>query len=104
MPDAEAIVLREHGGPEVLRPETVPVRSPSTGELLIRHTAIGVNFHDCYVRSGLYSTLTLPGIPGLEAVGVIEEIGPDVHGFALGERIGWMSPTYGGYASRRVLP
>ena len=104
MPDADAIVLREHGGPEVLRMETIPLDHPASGELLVRQTAIGVNFHDCYVRSGLYSTMTLPGVPGLEAVGVIEEIGPGVRGWTIGDRVGWISPSYGGYASRRILP
>ncbi len=104
MPDADAIVLREHGGPEVLRMETISIDQPASHELLVRQTAIGVNFHDCYVRSGLYSTMPLPGVPGLEAVGVIEEIGPGVRGWTIGDRVGWMSPSYGGYASHRILP
>lgn len=104
MAASEAIVLHEHGGPEVLRLASIGLDQPAVGEVLLRHTAIGVNFHDCYVRSGLYSTLDLPGVPGLEAVGVIEAIGPDVTGYVIGERIGWMSPAYGGYASHRVLP
>jgi len=72
---ATAIMLRKPGGPEVLRAETVAVGAPGVGELRIRQTAIGVNFHDVYVRSGLYRTLRLPGIPGLEAAGVVEEVG-----------------------------
>ena len=72
---AQAIMLRDHGGPEVLRPEPVVVGRPGPGELRLRQTAIGVNFHDCYVRSGLYRTLPLPGVPGIEAAGVVEEIG-----------------------------
>lgn len=60
----KAIVIRTHGGPEVLQIENVAVGEPGPGELLVHQTAIGVNFHDCYVRSGLYKTLVLPGIPG----------------------------------------
>jgi NADPH2:quinone reductase len=47
-----------------LQIENVAVGEPGPGELLVHQTAIGVNFHDCYVRSGLYKTLVLPGIPG----------------------------------------
>jgi NADPH:quinone reductase len=62
------------------------------------------NFHDVYVRSGLYRTLPLPGIPGIEAAGVIEEIGADVSGFAAGHRIAYVTGHYGAYASKRILP
>ncbi|HWT08223.1 MAG TPA: quinone oxidoreductase [Roseomonas sp.] len=101
---AQAIMLREHGGPEVLRAEAIDVPAPGPGELLLRQTAIGVNFHDCYVRSGLYRTLPLPGVPGIEAAGVVEAIGPDVTGFAPGDRVGYVTGGYGAYASHRVLP
>jgi NADPH:quinone reductase len=101
---AEAIILREHGGPDMLRPEAIEVGDPGPGELRIRQTAIGVNFHDCYVRSGLYRTLALPGVPGIEAAGVVEAAGPGVSGFAAGDRIGYVTAGYGGYASHRLLP
>lgn len=99
-----AIVLRETGKPEVLRSESVAVGKPGAGELRIRQSAIGVNFHDVYVRSGLYQTLALPGIPGIEAAGVVEEVGPDVSGFAPGDRIAYVTGQYGAYASERLLP
>jgi NADPH:quinone reductase len=101
---AEAIILREHGGPDVLCPEAIEVGDPGPGELRIRQTAIGVNFHDCYVRSGLYRTLALPGVPGIEAAGVVEAAGPGVSGFAAGDRIGYVTAGYGAYASHRLLP
>ncbi len=99
-----AIVLREPGGPEKLLWEEVTVGEPGPGELLVRHTAIGVNFHDTYVRSGSYKTLTLPGIPGVEAAGVVEKIGPDVTAFIPGDRIVYVTQGYGAYCERRVLP
>jgi len=99
-----AIVLHEYGGPEKLRWEEVPVGEPGPGELLVRHTAIGVNFHDTYVRSGSYKTLTLPGIPGVEAAGVVEKIGPDVTAFIPGDRIVYIAQIYGAYSEKRVLP
>lgn len=99
----EAIVLRRYGGPEELVLEQVPLAAPGPGEILLRHSAINVNFHDTYVRTGQYRTLDLPGIPGLDAVGVVEAIGPDVEDLAPGDRIAWISGAYGGYAARRVL-
>ncbi|HVW71051.1 MAG TPA: quinone oxidoreductase [Steroidobacteraceae bacterium] len=99
----QAIVLREHGGPEKLLYESVPVGTAGPGELRIRHTAIGVNFHDTYVRTGLYRTLTLPGIPGLEAAAVVEAVGPGVSGFAVGDRICYIDQGYGAYSQERLL-
>ena len=68
---AMGIVLRENGGPEKLRLESIEVGTPGPDEVRLRQTAIGVNFHDIYIRTGLYKTLQLPGIPGLDAVGVV---------------------------------
>jgi NADPH:quinone reductase len=98
-----AIVLRETGGPEKLRYEPVDVADPGPGELQVRHTAIGVNFHDTYVRSGLYDTLKLPGIPGLEAAAVVEKVGPGVRGFAAGDRVTYIDESYGAYSESRLL-
>ncbi|MDR2302173.1 MAG: quinone oxidoreductase [Deltaproteobacteria bacterium] len=100
----KAILLRNHGGPEVLGYESVEVGAPGEGELRVRQTAIGINFHDVYVRTGLYKTLNLPGIPGIEGVGVVTEVGPKVGGFSSGDRVAYVSPQYGAYASCRLLP
>ena len=99
-----AIMLRTYGGPETLLHEAVDVGDPGPGELRIRQTAIGVNYHDVYVRSGLYDTLKPPAIPGIEAVGVVTEVGPDAGDFAVGDRIGYITNQYGAYATERILP
>jgi NADPH:quinone reductase len=101
---AQAIVLHGYGGPDVLTPETVEVGDPAAGELRVRQTAIGVNYHDVYVRAGQYTTLTPPGVPGIEAVGVVTAVGHGVDGIAPGDRIGYITDRYGAYASERVLP
>lgn len=101
---ANAIVLRQYGESSTLLAEEVEVGFPGVGELRIRQTAIGVNFHDVYVRSGLYKTLALPGIPGIEAAGVVEDVGEGVSGFSIGDRVGYVTGGYGGYASERLLP
>ena len=99
-----AIVLRDPGSASALRMEEVTVGDPGPGELRIRQTAIGVNFHDIYVRNGLYKTLPLPGIPGIEAAGVVTGIGPDIDDIRVGDRVGYVTAGYGAYASERLLP
>lgn len=100
---AQAIVMTEYGGPEVLRLQQVEVGPPGPGQVRISQTRIGVNFHDVYVRSGLYKTLTLPGIPGIEAVGVVSDIGSGVTGLKTGDRVGYVSGAYGVYSSERLI-
>lgn len=100
---ATAMIMHEAGGPQVLRPETVTVGEPGPGQVRLKQTAIGVNFHDIYVRSGLYQTLTLPGIPGLEAAGVLDAVGEGVTAFAPGDRVAYTSGNYGAYADQRLI-
>ena len=100
---ATAMIMHEAGGPQVLRPETVTVGEPGPGQVRLRQTAIGVNFHDIYVRSGLYQTLALPGIPGLEAAGVVDAVGEGVTAFAAGDRVAYTSGNYGAYADQRLI-
>jgi len=100
----KAIVIRKYGGPEVLRLENIPSKDPKPDELLIRQTAIGINFHDIYCRSGLYKTLSLPGIPGIEGVGKVLHMGSEVTGFKVGDRIAYITPNYNAYSSERTIP
>ena len=99
----KAMIMHEAGGPDVLRLEDITVGEPGPGQVRLRQTAIGVNFHDIYVRSGLYQTLTLPGIPGLEAAGVVEAVGEGVTAFAAGDRVAYTSGNYGAYADQRLI-
>jgi len=100
---AMAIRLREHGGPEVLRWEQVEVAAPTAHEALLRQTAVGVNFADVYLRTGLYPQ-ALPSGMGSEAAGVVEAVGKKVRGIKAGDRVVYTYPTAGAYAERRVLP
>ena len=100
----KAIVLRAHGGVDQLVLDSVTLPPPAPGELRVRQTAMGVNFHDIYVRTGLYKTLNLPGIPGIDGIGVVDEIGQGVAGFKKGDRIGYVTMQYGAYATHRNLP
>ena len=82
----KGVRVREHGGPEVLRLETVPEPTPGPGEALVRLESIGVNFIDCYFRKGQYKT-TLPYTPGSEGAGVVVAIGSGVTDVAVGDRV-----------------
>ena len=100
---AKAIILKEYGKSEVLKLEDIKVQKPQENEISIKQTAIGVHFHDVYVRSGLYKTLSLPGIPGLEAAGIVEEVGKKVTNFKPGDKVGYITKNYGAYTSHRNL-
>lgn len=101
-----ATVIRFHqtGGPDVLKVEQAEVGRPGPGEVRLRQTACGVNYIDTYHRTGLYP---LPGLPsglGLEAAGVVEEVGDGVTGLSVGDRVAYGTGPIGGYASERVMP
>lgn len=98
---ARVIRFHEPGGPEVLRIETAEVGPPGPGEVLLRQTAIGVNFTDIYSRSGLYPA-PLPCIPGREAAGVVEAVGEGVEGWAPGDRASYAAVS-GAYADLRRI-
>src|SRR6476620_8920178 len=83
---AKAIRFYEAGGPEVLRVENVPVGDPGESEVRIRHLAVGMNFADTYFRQGYYP-VPLPNGMGVEGSGVIEDVGRNVNGFRVGERV-----------------
>ena len=98
-----AIVMRTPGAPSVLQWEAVALSPLQPHEVRLRHTAIGVNYHDVYVRSGLYQTLKLPGIPGLEAAGVVQEVGSAVTHLQPGQRVAYLTRQYGAYAEERTI-
>ncbi|MET7454900.1 NADP-dependent oxidoreductase [Streptomyces sp. NPDC005574] len=89
-----AVRLHEHGGPDVLRYDEVPIPEPGPGEVLVRVHAVGVNPPDWYLRGGLTrmpgeaeSTVSLPVIPGSDVSGVVEAVAADVEGLAVGDEV-----------------
>jgi NADPH2:quinone reductase len=99
----KAVRVHKHGGPEVLTYEDVELEKPGAGEVRIRHTAIGLNFIDCYFRTGLYPAPNgLPFIPGNEAAGEVVALGEGVSGLAVGARIAYAGPL-GAYAQERNI-
>ena len=96
----KALVLREYGGPEVLRYEEVERPSPGRGELLIEVHAVSVNRSlDLWVRQdgGGYG-ITLPFILGIDPSGIVEEVGEGVEGFSVGDRVTSILATLAGGA------
>jgi NADPH:quinone reductase len=98
-----AVLIRTHGGPEVLTVDEIDLSPPAVGEAQIRHTAIGLNFIDVYHRTGLY---TLPGglplIPGNEAAGVVTALGAGVTSLKVGDRVAYAA-AIGAYCEARNI-
>jgi len=98
----KAIQIREIGGPEALHLVELPIPAPGPGQVLIRVEAIGVNFIEVYFRKGQYKA-TLPMIPGSEAAGTVEELGPGVNGFKDGDAVA-SAGVLGSYAEYALVP
>ena len=97
----KAIRIHETGGPEVLRWEDVSLKPVRVDEVLLRQTAVGLNYIDTYHRSGLYP-LELPAILGREAAGVVEAVGDAVDSLAVGDRVVYALEP-GSYCETRVI-
>jgi NADPH:quinone reductase len=98
----KAIRVHTPGGAEALQYEDVPTPTPKAGEALVKIEAIGVNFIDIYIRSGMYKN-PLPLTLGQEAAGVVEAVGPNVTEVQVGDRVAY-SGTPGSYAEYAVVP
>ncbi len=84
----KAILVREHGGPEVLKLEDLPDPKPGADQVVVRLKAVGVNPVDVYIRSGAYARKpALPFIPGSDAAGEIEAVGANVKNYKAGDRV-----------------
>ena len=92
----KAVKIHKTGGPEVLAVEEITLGKPGDDEVLIEHVAIGLNYIDTYHRSGLYP-LKLPSGLGMEASGIIKEIGHNVSNFSVGDKIAYAGQPLGGY-------
>ncbi len=103
----KAILAREFGGPEVLKLEEVPDPTAGMGQVRVRIHAVGVNPYDTYMRAGGYAIKPdLPYTPGADAAGVIDQVGGDVAGWKVGDRV-YISGTsigkaHGAYAALAV--
>jgi NADPH2:quinone reductase len=107
MAPSNAIRIHKNGGPEVMQFERIEVGKPGPEEVLLRHTAIGLNFTDIHHRTGRYPGGAMPIVLGMEAAGVVEETGADVRDLKAGDRVvyGGASPSLmpGAYSELRVI-
>ena len=101
---AKAVRLYEAGGPEVLRYEDVEVGRPGPGQVRLRHVAVGLNYADTYFRNGTYPVPMPSGI-GVEAAGVVQELGEGVTRLAVGDRVTYTGfiDTLGAYSTERLI-
>lgn len=95
------IRVHQYGPPTALQVEEEHLGAPAAGQVRLRQDAIGVNFVDTAFRDGSFG-VPLPFVPGVEAAGVVEAIGPGVSAFAVGDRAGYFFAP-GGYAAARVI-
>lgn len=98
----KAIRVSHTGGPDVLEWVDVDTPTPSPGQVVVKTSAIGVNYIDTYHREGRYP-LTLPFTPGQEGAGVVTAVGPDVPQWSIGDRVCW-AMVGGSYAEYVTLP
>src|SRR5438445_1403898 len=95
----KAVLVREFGGPEVLKLEEVATPKPAAGQILVRIHAAGVNPYDTYMRAGTYAVKPpLPYRPGSDAAGVIESVGDGVKKVKPGDRVYTAKTVTGAYA------
>ena len=100
---AKSIIVRTHGGPEVLEYGEVDVPDPGPDEVRIRQHAIGLNYIDVYYRTGLYAS-PLPHGLGFEGAGVVDAVGSGVKLFKAGDRVAYPQGPLGAYAELRTMP
>ena len=100
----KAFRFHRYGGPEVLQFEDVEEHAPGAGEVRIRNVAVAVNYRDILMRRGAHAVKSLPSGIGLESAGVIDAVGPQASGFAVGQRVAYASMPEGSYAEMRVVP
>lgn len=101
---AKAIKFDHIGGPDVMYPQTVEVGDPGPGQVRLRHVAVGLNYADTYFRNGTYP-IPLPNGLGVEAAGIVEELGEGVTQVAVGDRVTYtgFTNTLGAYSTERLI-
>jgi NADPH:quinone reductase len=88
----------------VLRFEDVEVGAPGPGEVRMRNVAVAVNYRDVLMRRGTHAVRSFPSGIGLESAGVIDAIGPEIDGAAVGDRVACAGMPEGSYAELRIVP
>ncbi len=99
-----AIRIHQTGGPEVLTWDEVELGPPGPGEVLLKQSAVGLNFIDVYHRTGLYPLAELPAVIGMEGAGQIAAVGEGITALKPGDRVAYAGLPVGAYAQARLMP
>ena len=99
---AYAVRVHKVGGPDALKYEEVEVGQPGQGQVRLKQHAIGVNYIDVYLRTGLYPQPSSPFVPGMEGAGEVTAVGAGVTDLKIGDRVAYAGPA-GGYATERLI-
>ncbi|MCP1674826.1 NADPH:quinone reductase-like Zn-dependent oxidoreductase [Natronocella acetinitrilica] len=97
------MIATTYGGPEVFASEDVTAPPPEQGQVRLRHTVIGLNFIDVYCRSGYFKLAEPPAILGMEAAGVVMDVGAGVRHLRAGDRVAYACPPPGAYCDVRTM-
>ncbi len=99
----KAFLLNKPGKNTNLELKNIEDPKPQRGEVVVRHTAIGVNYFDVCFRNGAYKLGKTPAILGMEACGIIESVGKGVTNYKVGERVAYATGPIGSYCERRAI-
>ena len=100
---AHAMRIHKVGGPEAMQYEPVEIGAPGQGQVKLKQHAIGVNYIDVYLRTGLYPQPSHPFVPGMEGAGEVLAVGAGVTDLKVGDRVAYAGPA-GGYSTERLIP
>lgn len=101
---ATRIEFHQHGGPDVLKPVEFTPKDPAENEIQVENKAIGINYIDTYIRSGLYPPPALPSGLGTEAAGVVSKVGSGVKHIKAGDRVVYAQSALGAYSTVHNVP
>lgn len=98
-----AIQVDRAGGPDAMEWRSVEPGAPGPGELLLRNRAVGFNFIDIYMRTGVYP-LDYPSGLGSEGAAEVLAVGKGVDDIRVGDRVAYCTPPVGAYSEERLYP
>ena len=101
---ATRIEFHQHGGPDVLQALEFTPKDPAEHEIQVENKAIGINYIDTYIRSGLYPPPSLPSGLGTEAAGVVSKVGSGVKHIKAGDRVVYAQSALGAYSTVHNVP
>ena len=101
---ATRIEFSKHGGPEVLNAVEFTPNAPAENEVQVENKAIGINYIDTYIRSGLYPPPSMPSGLGTEAAGIVSQVGSNVKHIKAGDRVVYAQSALGAYSTVHNVP